>query len=178
MKKYLVSGIDESYFPLAYKGKKGRAILASVTYDEYDIINIDYDYILVDGNDGTDVFKKLDKGNVVILDGVIFAGFNYIVPEENYIIFYGKKPNIEEIRRALLKHFSTEEDKIRNILRFLTSLKACSTKKGTVYIYTDLPMSLCLDIINKYQVFVKYPEPIRVAHKIATAIMFHVLNNS
>ncbi len=178
MRKYRVSGIDESYFPLTYKGKKGKAILASVVYDDYEIVSVDFDQITVDGNDGTETFLALDKGDIAILDGVIFAGFNYIMPKSNFVIFYGKKPNISEIKNALIKHFSEENDKIENILYVLSNLKSYSTKKGTVYLFTDLQPEMAIEIINKYQVFTKYPEPIRTAHIIANAIMRHILSRT
>jgi len=165
-----VTGIDDGYFPLRFKGGKGHAPLVSVIYENYNIVNVDYTLILVDGNDASNKLKLLNKEGYLILDGVVFGGFNYVEPESDWIIFYSKRPNVEEIERALRKHFSNDATKVSTILNVIKNLTPISTRKGTVYVYTSLDFSEVSQIISYYQVFGKRPEPLRAAHIIASAI--------
>ncbi len=88
--KLLVSGVDDGYFPLSFKGRKGKAPLISVVYDNFSIKNIDLDFITVDGEDATEIYSSLDKGDITIIDSVICGGFNYIKPTSNFIYFLEK----------------------------------------------------------------------------------------
>lgn len=165
-----VTGIDDGYFPLNHKGRKGYAPLVSVIYEDFDLVEIDYSLILVDGEDATDKLRSMNKRGYVILDGVIFGGFNYVKPEPNWIVFYSKRPNIIEIERALLKHFSKDQDRIFTILNILKNLRSITSRKGTIYVYTSLELSEASRVISHYQIFSKRPEPLRTAHVIASAI--------
>ncbi|WP_054844896.1 endonuclease dU [Sulfuracidifex tepidarius] len=166
----LVSGVDDGYFPLSYKRKSGKAPLVSVTFSNYAVQDVDFGFVTVDGEDATDVFNSLHKGEFTIIDSVICGGFNYIKAAENYIYFFGKKPNTEAIFNALKKNFGSDEMRIEVIMNVLKNITRIPTKKGTVYINTDLQLNVAKEIIEYYQVFVKYPEPIRHAHIIGRAI--------
>ncbi len=166
----LVSGIDDGYFPLSYKRKLGKAPLVSVTFSDYIVKDVDFNFITVDGEDATNVFKSLRKGDFTIIDSVICGGFNYIEAMENYIYFFGKKPNVESIFDALKKNFGSDKKRIETIMNVLKNIVSIPTKKGTVYVNTDLELTTVKEIIEHYQVFVKYPEPIRHAHVVGRAI--------
>lgn len=168
MIKLLVSGIDDGYFPLSYKHGKGKCPLVSVTYKEYEIVDVDFELITVDGKDGTEKYSLLRKGDIKILDGVIVGGFNYIVPDSNYIIFYSYKPNISKILNAAIKHYNDERVDI--FKKFLLNLVEISTKRGNIYIATDLDTRLAKRIIEKYQIFSKIPEPVKTAHIIGKSL--------
>jgi endonuclease V-like protein UPF0215 family len=168
--KLLVSGVDDGYFPLSFKGRKGKAPLISVIYDNFSIKNIDLDFITVDGEDATEIYSSLDKGDITIIDSVICGGFNYIKPTSNFIYFFGKKPNNTSILNALKKHFRDDNERIETINKVIGNLTSLSTKKGTVFVYTDLDLQIAKEIIEKYQIFVKYPEPIRSAHIIGRSV--------
>ncbi len=172
MKDLLVSGIDDGYFPVKYKGKKGKAPLVSVTYNNYKIVDVDIDFIYVDGDEATIKFNNLRKGDVSILYSIIVGGFNYIIPSGKYIIFYGKKPNIMEIDNALKLHFDNERRNV--ILYYLSNLVKVPTKKGSVYINTNLETNEAINIIEFYQINSKYPEPIQTAHIIGKGVGQHV----
>ena len=175
--KLLVSGIDDGYFPLEYKRNRGKTVLLSVTYDQFKIYDIDFDLITVDGNDAGEIFKTLKKGDVCILDGITFGGFNYINPRlinSNYIIFYSSKPNLDKVYNALIKHFNDDRKEI--ILSIMSNLLKISTKKGDVFIYTNMRVSEAKEIIEKYQVFDKIPEPLKSAHEISSSLSKFLLS--
>ncbi|EZQ03057.1 hypothetical protein CM19_09460 [Candidatus Acidianus copahuensis] len=170
----LVSGIDDGYFPIKYKKKKGKAPLVISTYSENELVDVDIDWITVDGDDATAVYTTLRKGDIKIFDNIIVGGFNYIIPDKNYIIFLGRTPNISDIKNALVKYFDDSRKKI--ILEYLSNLIRISTRKGVVYINTDINLSLAKRIIEQYQVFSKYPEPIKTSHIIGKALgQLHVI---
>lgn len=110
----LVSGVDDGYFPLYYKGGKGYTVLLSVVYEEYKILDVDFGFIKVDGNDASRVLNSLNTGDICILDGVTFGGFNYIDPKvltKKFIIFYSSKPNLVKVEEALKSILLKREDK-------------------------------------------------------------------
>ena len=175
--RLLVSGIDDGYFPLGYKKNKGKTVLISVTYEGFKIYNIDFDLISVDGEDASTVFGKLEKGDISLLDGITFGGFNYINPSlinSNYIIFYSSRPNLTKVSYALAKHFY---DNRRNIiLNVMSNLLRISTKKGDVFIYTNIKANEAKEIIEKYQVFDKIPEPLKTAHELSSSLSKFLLS--
>lgn len=178
MEKLLVTGIDDGFFPLNYKGKKGRTVLLSVTFSDYRIVDVDFELIYVDGNDATDVINRLKKGEVSLLDGVTFGGFNYIDPSLlnfNYIIFYSSPPNFQKVKDAL-SHFNDERNEV--ILSVISSLTRLTTRKGDVFVFSNLDMVKVREIIEKYQIFDKIPEPLKVAHEISSSLSRFLLKKN
>jgi len=173
----LVSGIDDGYFPLEYKKNRGKTVLLSVTYDGFKISSIDFGLISVDGEDAGTVLEKLEKGDLCILDGITFGGFNYINPgliKNSYIVFYSSRPNLTKVSSALIKHFDDSRKHI--ILNVMNNLLRISTKKGDVFIYTNIKVDKAKEIIEKYQVFDKIPEPLKVAHEVSSSLSKFLLS--
>ena len=175
--RLLVSGIDDGYFPVEYKKNRGKTTLVSVTYNGFKIYSIDFDLISVDGEDAGLVFEKLEKGDICILDGITFGGFNYINPDlikTDYIIFYSSRPNLAKVSSALIKHFNDNRKNV--ILNVMNNLLRISTKKGDVFIYTNIKVNEAKEIIEKYQVFDKIPEPLKTAHEISSSLSKFLLS--
>ncbi|MBP1357230.1 MAG: DUF99 family protein [Sulfolobus sp.] len=175
----LVSGVDDGYFPLKYKGRKGKTVLMSVVFDNYEIVDIDFDFIYVDGEEAGDVLRTLKKGEISILDGVTFGGFNYVNPFEldfKYIIFYSSKPNLKRVSEALSKHFNdSRKDVILNVMNNLTRL---TTKRGDIYVYSNIETKEVVEVIEKYQVFDKLPEPLKTAHELSSSLSRFLLSKN
>ena len=152
-------------------------MLLSATYEEFRLHSIDFDLISVDGEDARDIFEKLEKGDICIFDGITFGGFNYIDPRfinSNYIIFYSSRPNLTKVLNALTKHFDDSRRDI--ILNVMSNLLRISTKKGDVFIYTNIGVDKAKEIIEKYQVFDKIPEPLKTAHEISSSLSKFLLS--
>lgn len=170
-----IAGVDDGYFPLSYKGGKGRTILLSSIFEGSKLIDIDFQLITVDGTDGPPAYEALSKGDINILDGVIVGGFNYIEPGPNDIVFYSYRPNIEKIKNALEKHFPDKRAKY--ILYVLSNLKEMPTKRGTVYVFSYLPDHVVKEVIEKYQVYSKVPYPLYVSSQIAKKLSKFLFTN-
>ncbi|MEM3244864.1 MAG: DUF99 family protein [Metallosphaera sp.] len=164
----LISGVDDGFFPLSYKGGKGKSPLVVTLFEDLTFKDVNLGFITVDGSDAKEAFCKINWGVTTIFDGVTFAGFNYIIPDKNYIIFYGYRPNVAKVKLALDKHF--HDDREEKIISILERLVRIESRWGPVYLYTDLDLTLARNLIDKYQVISKYPEPIRYAHVIGKAL--------
>ncbi|MGC9104825.1 MAG: DUF99 family protein [Thermoprotei archaeon] len=170
-----IAGVDDGYFPLKYKGGKGKTVLLSAVFENRKLTKVDFDFITVDGTDATNVYKRLAKGEVNLLDGITFAGFNYIDPDETDVVFFSRKPNIEEVERALRKHFN--DDRANVILRVMKDLKEIPTPKGAVYVYTLLDESLVKEIVAESQTFSKTPFQLSVASELSKKISRFLLTS-
>jgi endonuclease V-like protein UPF0215 family len=182
MKDLLVCGVDDGYFPLSYKGRRGKTVLLSVMMSEYKLVDVNFSFITIDGDDCTDALIQITpECNVILLDGVIFGGFNYISVDDikngRYIIFYSHKPNLTEILRALNKHFSYDEKRINSIVNVLSNLVKLPTKRGEVFIYSNLDKVLVKLLIEKYQLFSKIPYPLSVSHELASSLSRFLLTS-
>jgi endonuclease V-like protein UPF0215 family len=173
----IISAVDDGYFPSILKGKKGKAPLALVEYENYTLTRVDVNFICIDGEEAKYKLLELNPKGYVILDGVTYAGFNYIEPEDEWIVFYSHMPNINKIEEALLKHFSNDSQRVNTILKIIKNLKQVPTKKGNVYVYSKLNAREVSFLISYYQIFNKTPEPLRTAHIIASAIGKFIYKN-
>jgi Uncharacterized conserved protein len=176
MSDWLVYGVDDGYFPSHFKGRKGKTILAIVEFVGLEIGRVDFSTITVDGEDASDTFLKMRGEGVALLDGVIYGGFNYIEPDSRSIVFYSVPPNVQEVERALSKHFPNDRRRANVILGVMRSLSKISTRQGDVFVYSPgISLPEIRKLLDFYQVFDRKPEPIRAAHVIASALSKYLL---
>ena len=139
--------------------------------------------------DGTDVTERLiDMVNrsrhrgqlrVLMVDGATFAGFNVLDAKEVFrqtglpvIVISRELPNMADIRKAL-KHLPGWRDRWK-ILRGLGKIYPVRTKSHETPIYMQLVGIKRADAENVVKISSTrslVPEPLRVAHLIATAIV-------
>ncbi len=139
------------------------------------------EYILVDGLDGTDKAINLlenlgPRNSIALLDGVTYAGFNYIDPYRIYretstpvIVFYRHRLSLERIKNALYKNFDDAWKRYSVIEKCLLDKVSFSTQWG-IYEYTavGIDVAYARELITQLELYSPEPEPLRIADIIAS----------
>ncbi len=144
-------------------------------------------YVEVDGLDATERIaecvtkSKFKDARVIMLDGITFAGFNIVNIKElekatgmGVIAINRKKPDIEEFLNAMKK--------LPNYKKRLACVKAAGkiyslrielgAQRGRIYYQkAGLSKKECEKIIKVSVYTSLFPEPLRVAHLIATGVV-------
>jgi len=138
--------------------------------------------IEVDGTDATSkIIEMIERTRhrgqikVVMIDGVALGGFNVVDGREIYdstgipvITITRNRPHMEKIKQALKKHFDDWEERWKIISRDKTSEIVMDY---TVYVKNyGMELEEVKEIIKLSTIRGAIPEPIRVAHLIATGI--------
>lgn len=142
--------------------------------------------ITKDGLDATDVIcrmilrsKHYGQIRAVMLDGITYAGFNVVDIEKIYretgipvIVVMRSKPDFEKIKSAL-KYFPDGEERWTIIERAGEIEKVAGERgKGSIYIQrAGISLESVSKIIRLTSIRSNIPEPLRVAHLIATGII-------
>jgi|TARA_B100001964_G_scaffold238288_2_gene303539 hypothetical protein len=177
-KEMRVIGIDDSPFN---KFKKGKVLVVGAVFRGGSFLDgILSTKVNIDGNDSTKkIIEMINKCKFklqlqcIFLDGIAVGGFNVIdVKELNkktklpVIVIIRRKPNIEKIKKTLIR--IKKKDKIKLI-----------EKAGSVVPVGDIYIQLIGLSIEKAKEILKIvctrsliPEPIRIAHLIASGITF------
>jgi len=111
----------------------------------------------------------------VILDSITIAGFNVVSPPTIYrlvgapvIVVYSYKPSYSRLRRGALNLATFRV--IDRIIRIADHTVPLETRKGILYaLLWGIEPPEALEIVEKFQVHSRIPEPVRVAHYIASA---------
>lgn len=139
-----------------------------------------------DGLDATEVIVRMIKKSkhygqirIVMLDGVTYGGFNIVDIEELYretglpvIVVMRAYPDFEKIRAAL-RHF-TDGEMRWGIIKKAGEIEKLSTEKRRAPIYIQkigIGTKSAEKIIRLTSTRSSIPEPLRVAHLIATGII-------
>lgn len=139
-----------------------------------------------DGLDATGVIvamiknsRHYDQLRVIMLDGITYGGFNVVDIEELYretglpvIVIMRSYPDFEKIRAAL-RHFSDGEARWEIIKKAGEIEKMVTGRKGTpIYVQkAGIGAKSTEKIIHLTSIRSSIPEPLRVAHLIATGII-------
>jgi len=143
-------------------------------------------YITKDGLDATAVIcrmvlnsKHYSQIRVIMLDGITYAGFNVIDIEKLYretgiplIVFMRSYPNFEKLKSAL-KHFPDGEKRWKIIEKAGEIYNIAGEKERSSIYIQKIGVSLenVGKIIRLSSTRGNIPEPLRVAHLIATGII-------
>jgi uncharacterized protein len=177
-KEIRVIGIDDSPFK---KFKNGKVLVVGTIFrGGFFLDGVLSTQVNIDGNDSTKkIIEMINKCKFkpqlqcIFLDGIAVAGFNVIdIKELNkktklpVIVIIRRKPNIENIKKALIK------------LKKRSRIKLIE-KAGSVISVEGVYMQLAGISIDKAKEIVKIvctrsliPEPIRIAHIIASGITY------
>ncbi len=139
--------------------------------------------ITKDGMDATDVIiemvgnsKYYSQIRVIMLDGVTYAGFNPVDIESLYektnipvIVFMRACPDFEKIRLAL-ENLPEAEERWEIIQRAGRIYKIAQEKPVFIQV-CGIDRESATDVVRLTSTHANIPEPLRVAHLIATGVV-------
>ena len=182
MKKQIrILGIDDS--PFSFNDKYSTVIGAIMRGGEY-LECVLSRQIAVDGTDATDTCRDMiqktkhrQQLRAAMLDGVSLGGFNIVDIEKLYesinlpiITVTRDEPDFEKIKQALQKNFSDWEK--RWLILKKGELFTVKTNHNPIYVKcAGIEIEEAEEIINLSTIRGVIPEPIRVAHVIASGII-------
>ncbi|MFH1234204.1 MAG: DUF99 family protein [Candidatus Diapherotrites archaeon] len=170
-------GIDDGHFTPKKKGKtKLVFVLLRADNRLEGILSAD---VTVDGTDSTKTIIKtlsnscfLEQARCIFLEGINFAGFNMADAQTiskktglPVIIVFRKQPDIEGIRKALGKFRDSKKrisllEKAGRIFRAEKIFFQCH----------GIPEEGAREAIRKFTIHSNFPEPVRIAHLVASAV--------
>ncbi|WP_048055231.1 DUF99 family protein [Pyrococcus sp. NA2] len=176
-----VIGFDDGTFTGKNRGEK-VILVGVIMKGALDVVGIVTRWITIDGFDSSDAiidavnssrFKDL---RVIMLKGVTYAGFNIVDVKRVYretglpvIVVIRKKPDLNAMESALRKHFNDYEERIK-LLR--SAGKLIELIPGKLYYQVvGLSEDTAREVIRVTTRNSLIPEPLRLAHMIASAVM-------
>jgi len=175
-----ILGIDDS--PFKFTDKYGMVIGVVMRGGEY-LECVLRRHIIIDGNDATFVCKDMIKKTkhnkqlrAALLDGVALGGFNVVDIEEVYketglpiLTITRDKPDFDKIKSALKKNFADWKDRWTLISK--GKLHEIKTSHNPIYVKCiGVDIKEAKEIIKLSTIRGAIPEPIRMAHLIASGI--------
>ena len=181
MKKQIrILGIDDS--PFTFTDKYGMVIGVVMRGGEY-LECVLRSQVMIDGNEATSVCiemiqntKHRQQLKVIMLDGAALGGFNIVDIKKVYestnlpiITVTRDKPDFERIKLALQKNFNDWKERWRILKN--GELHTVETKHNPIYIKCEgISLEETKEIINLSTIRGAIPEPLRIAHLIASGI--------
>ena len=178
-----VVGFDDGTFSFSSKLWREKTILIGVVMKgSQEVVGVLSRWITVDGRDATDAmidavlssrFKDL---RVILLRGITYGGFNVVDVERLYrgtglpvVVVVRKKPDLKAMETALRKHFPDAEERIE-LLRKAPPL--AELLPGKLYIQAaGVDERTAEEVVRVTTKTGLIPEPLRLAHMIASAVM-------
>jgi len=176
-----VLGIDDS--PFRFKDEKALVVGALIRLPNY-LESVMRTEVTVDGIDSTDELigmvsrsRYKDQVKAVMLDGIALAGFNVVDVERLHsslgvpiITVTRDRPDLGKMRSALMKHFTDWESRYSLVTRL--ELREIGTEKKPIYACAaGIGWEEAARLVANSTVRGAVPEPIRVAHLIASAMV-------
>jgi len=176
-----VLGVDDGRF---MPHTEGTAIVVGVVFRGGDSIDgIMHTHVTIDGFDATDKIARMIVSSphskqlrLIMLNGITFAGFNVVDIKKLFLItglpviaLTGDKPDLESIHAALKNLSGTEE-------RWATIVGAGKIHEVTCEGKTIYMVKAGLSLVDSREIVRLttnrgcFPEPLRVAHLIASGI--------
>jgi len=173
-------GIDDS--PFSFNDKYASVIGVVMRGGSY-LECVLSDQVSVDGSDATFVCKNMIEGSrhkkqlkAVLLDGVALGGFNVVDIEELHsatdvpvITITRDEPDFDKIKLALEKNFDDWKKRLGVMQK--GKLFKIETQHNPIFVkYIGLSLDETKEIIKLSTIRGVIPEPIRVAHLIASGV--------
>ena len=176
-----VLGIDDSPFEFGYSAALVVGALIRLPGYLESVMKTD---VAVDGTDGTkkvvDMVMKSryrDQIKLLLIDGIALAGFNVLDLAEIHssigipvLTVTRDRPNLAKMRSALMRHFPDWKERYALLTR--NELKEIPTEHKPLYASgLGLEWSEFEELVRQSTVRGVVPEPLRVAHLIASAMV-------
>lgn len=181
MKKQIrLLGVDDS--PFTFTEKYAKVIGVVMRGGEY-LEGVMKNQVSVDGADATHVCKEMINNTrhrkqlrAMMLDGIALGGFNVVDIEEIYastelpvITITRDKPDFKKIKIALQKNFDDWSERLGLMMK--GELHEVVTSHNPIYVKcAGISIEEAKEIIKLSTIRGVVPEPIRVAHLIASGI--------
>ncbi|MCK5459257.1 MAG: DUF99 family protein [Thermoplasmatales archaeon] len=182
MKKQIrLLGIDDS--PFTFKDKYATVIGVVMRGGEY-LECVLSSQVLIDGNEATTVCREMIQNTkhrqqlkAAMLDGVALGGFNIVDIVKLYestnlpiITITRDEPDFEKIKHALQKNFTDWKERWMVLKK--GELFTVKTSNSPIYVKcAGIAIDEAEEIINLSTIRGVIPEPIRVAHVIASGVI-------
>lgn len=175
-----ILGIDDA--PFTFNEKYSAVIGVVMRGGEY-IECVLRSQVTIDGTEATSICEQMIMNSryrsqlrAVFLDGACLGGFNVVDIDELYvstnipiITITRDKPDWQKIKHALQKYFKDWEGRLSVLQK--GKLQMIPTRHNPIYIkYRGISLKGAKEIINISTIRGAMPEPIRVAHLIASGI--------
>ncbi|EEB73602.1 DUF99 family protein [Thermococcus sp. AM4] len=178
-----VVGFDDGTFSFSSKLERRKTVLIGVVMKgSREVVGVLSRWITVDGSDATDLmidavlrsrFKDL---RVILLKGITYGGFNVVDLERLHhetglpvIVVVRKRPDLAAMETALRKHFPDWRERLE-ILRRAPPLFELIPEK--LYVQAlGIPPETAAEVVKTTTRTGLIPEPLRLAHMIASAVM-------
>ncbi|WP_457750658.1 endonuclease dU [Thermococcus sp.] len=176
-------GFDDGTFSFSSKLSRDKTVLVGVVMKgSSEVVGVLSRWITVDGMDATEaiadavVNSRFKDLRVMMLKGITYAGFNVVDLEELHsmtglpvVVVIRKRPDLNAMEAALRKHFEDAEERIR-LLRKAPPLHEIIP--GKLYIQAlGVDERTAEEIVRTTTKTGLIPEPLRLAHMIASALM-------
>jgi hypothetical protein len=177
-----ILGFDDG----AFESKKGKVPVVGVVFRGGKFLDgVMKTEVTIDGRDATKKIVKLINSSrhkqqlkVVMFDGITLGGFNIVdikkVEESTglpVVVINRKHPDLKKVKEAL-KNFKDFEERWELIKR-AGKIKSCDIKPGVKVYYQSVGLEddETREVIALSSTHSQIPEPLRVAHLIATALV-------
>lgn len=178
----VIEAYDDGYFPISYKGGRGSTYVVGVEVrNGFYPLKIAWSLVRVDMNTTTQIISEISKtmnGSIILLDGITYAGFDVINPLYLYtstgkgVITVIQYPlNLERIESALRRHFQDWRERYSIIKEVYTRANLLETPWRAIRLFTcGVSFNDAARILNSTCIYSPIPEPLRLAHKVASGI--------
>ncbi len=178
-----VVGFDDGTFSFSSKLFRERTILIGVVMKgSKEVVGVLARWITVDGKDATEKLIDAVKNSrfkdlrVVLLKGITYGGFNVVDLERLHretglpvIVVVRKRPDLNAMELALRKHFGDAEERIALLRKAPPLVEAIPGKLYIQAVGVDEKTAKEIVRVTTRTGFI--PEPLRLAHMIASAVM-------
>lgn len=171
-------GIDDAPFP---RTQAGRVPVVGAVFADLRLDGILLGSVEKDGFDAADSISGLvgasrfkEHVRLVMLQGITLGGFNVVnvfalsrwlkVP---VLVVARRQPDFKAVQQALLTHIPDGQEKWR-IIEQLGPMESCA---GVYIQRVGIDFETAADLIERMAVHSRIPEPLRVAHLVAGAVV-------